>query len=75
MNDITEITFDFALRVIKLCQFLNKNYEIEKNILSKQLLRSGRKTRRNNKGIRRIKKNFSVHNSFIKKMTFCIFNF
>jgi four helix bundle protein len=41
MNDITERTFNFALRVIKLCQFLNKNYEVEKNILSKQLLRSG----------------------------------
>lgn len=41
MNDITKRTFEVALRVIKLCQFLNKKYEIEKNILSKQLLRSG----------------------------------
>ena len=40
MNDITERTFNFALRVIKLCQFLNKKYEVERSILSKQLLRS-----------------------------------
>jgi len=30
MNDITERAFNFALRVIKLCQFLNKKYEAEK---------------------------------------------
>ena len=41
MTDITERTFNFALRVVKLCQFLNKKYEAEKSILSKQLLRSG----------------------------------
>ena len=41
MNDITERTFNFALRIIKLCQFLNKDYGFEKSILSKQLLRSG----------------------------------
>ena len=41
MNHITERTFNFALRIIKLCQFLNKKYEAEKSILSKQLLRAG----------------------------------
>ncbi len=41
MNDITERTFNFALRVIKLCQFLNEKYSSEKSILAKQLLRSG----------------------------------
>ena len=41
MNHITERTFNFALRIIKLCQFLNKKYEAEKSILSKHLLRSG----------------------------------
>ncbi len=41
MNDITQRTFDFALRVLKLCQFLNKKYELDKNVLAKQLLRSG----------------------------------
>ncbi len=41
MNDITERTFNFALRIIKLSQFLNKKYELEKNILAKQILRSG----------------------------------
>lgn len=40
MNDITRITFDFALRIIKLCQYLNKSYVMENNILAKQLLRS-----------------------------------
>lgn len=41
MSDITKRSFDFALRVIKLCQFLNKKYALESNILAKQLLRSG----------------------------------
>ena len=41
MSDINKRTFDFALRIIKLCQFLNKNYVMENNILAKQLLRSG----------------------------------
>ena len=41
MNDITERTFNFASRIIKLCQFINKKYEIEKSVLSKQLLCSG----------------------------------
>ena len=41
MNDITERTFNFALRIIKLCQFINKKYEVEKSVLSKQLLRAG----------------------------------
>ena len=41
MSDINKRTFDFALRIVKLCQFLNKNYVMENNILAKQLLRSG----------------------------------
>jgi four helix bundle protein len=41
MSDITKRTFDFALRIIKLCQFLNKNQVTENNVLAKQLLRSG----------------------------------
>jgi four helix bundle protein len=41
MSDINKRTFDFALRIINLCQFLNKSYVIENNILAKQLLRSG----------------------------------
>ncbi len=40
MNDITQRTFNFALRTIKLCQFLNAKYSMEKNILAKQLLLS-----------------------------------
>ena len=41
MSDINKRTFDFALRIIKLCQFLNNNYVMENNILAKQLLRAG----------------------------------
>jgi len=41
MNDITQRTFNFALRIVKLCQFLNERYSAERNILAKQLLRSG----------------------------------
>jgi len=41
MSDINERTFNFALRIIKLCQALNKSYVMEKNILAKQLFRSG----------------------------------
>ncbi len=41
MTDITERTFNFALRIIKLSQFLNKKYDLEKSILAKQILRSG----------------------------------
>jgi four helix bundle protein len=41
MNDITERTFNFALRIIKLSQFLNEKYKLEESVLSKQLLRSG----------------------------------
>lgn len=40
MKDITERTFDFAFRTIKLCRFLNEKYSLESNILAKQLLRS-----------------------------------
>ncbi len=41
VNNITERTFNFSVRIIKLCQFLNKKYVLENNILAKQLLRSG----------------------------------
>ncbi|HRH43380.1 MAG TPA: four helix bundle protein [Pyrinomonadaceae bacterium] len=41
MSDITKRTFSFALRIIKLCQVLNKQYVMETNVLAKQLLRSG----------------------------------
>ncbi len=41
MKNITERTFDFSLRIIKLCRVLNKKYVMENNILAKQLLRSG----------------------------------
>ena len=40
MKDITQRTFSFALRSVKLCQFLNEKYSAEKNVLAKQLLRS-----------------------------------
>ncbi len=35
MSDINQRIFDFALRIIKLCQFLNKTYAMENNILAK----------------------------------------
>lgn len=41
MTDITERTFNFALRIIKLCRFLSKKYELDKDVLSRQLIRSG----------------------------------
>ncbi|MFM9904940.1 MAG: four helix bundle protein [Pyrinomonadaceae bacterium] len=41
MQDITERTFKFALRVVKLFRFLNEEYSADKHILAKQLLRSG----------------------------------
>ena len=41
---VMEKSFAFALRIIKLCQFLNQKYELDKNVLSKQLLRSGTST-------------------------------
>ncbi|MFN0141461.1 MAG: four helix bundle protein [Pyrinomonadaceae bacterium] len=41
MQDITERTFNFALRIIKLFRFLNEEYSADKHILAKQLLRSG----------------------------------
>jgi TIGR02436 family protein len=41
MNDITERIFYFALRIIRLCRFLNEKYSPENSILAKQLLRSG----------------------------------
>lgn len=40
MKDIEERTFNFALRIIKICQVLDKIYGIERT-LSKQLLLSG----------------------------------
>lgn len=47
MSKIDERSFDFALRIIKLCQFLNKNRSMENNVLAKQLLRSGTSIRAN----------------------------
>ena len=41
MQDITERTFKFALRIIKLFKSLNEEYSADKYILAKQLLRSG----------------------------------
>lgn len=41
MQDITERTFKFALRIITLFKFLNEDYSADKYILAKQLLRSG----------------------------------
>lgn len=41
MQDITERTFRFALRIIKLFRFLNKEHSADKYILAKQLLRTG----------------------------------
>lgn len=40
MKDVTHRTFNFALRSIKPCQFLNEKYSAEKSILAKQFLRS-----------------------------------
>ena len=40
MKDITERTFAFALRILKLFRRLNENYAADKNILSTQLLKS-----------------------------------
>jgi len=39
-QDITERTFEFAVRVVKLCQFLEKQPGVPQT-LAKQLLRSG----------------------------------
>ena len=41
MKDITERTFNFAVRIVRLIRFLNKEYSADKHILAKQLLRSG----------------------------------
>ncbi len=41
MKDITERTFKFALRIIKLFRFLNGEFSADKYILSKQLLHAG----------------------------------
>ena len=38
--DIKERTFNFSVRIVKLCQFLEKTYGVN-SILAKQLLRSG----------------------------------
>jgi four helix bundle protein len=40
-QDITQRTFEFALKILKLFRFLNQEYSAEKYILAKQLLRSG----------------------------------
>lgn len=41
MTDITERTFRFPLDILKLFRNINRDYSADKNILSKQLLRSG----------------------------------
>lgn len=42
MKDITNRTFDFALAILKFVQHLNKQqYSADRNVLTKQLLRSG----------------------------------
>lgn len=41
MNDITERTFNFSVRIVRLCQFLGKAYSTDRIVLLKQLLRSG----------------------------------
>ncbi|MBP9665163.1 MAG: four helix bundle protein [Pyrinomonadaceae bacterium] len=41
MTDITERTFRFSLDILKLFRNINRDYSADKNILSKQLLRSG----------------------------------
>lgn len=42
MKDITKRTFDFAVGILKLVQSLNKQqYSADKNVLTKQVLRSG----------------------------------
>lgn len=41
MNDITDRTFKFSLDILRLFRTMNKEYSPDKNILSKQLLRSG----------------------------------
>ena len=41
MNNIIERTFNFSVRIVKLCQFLSKEYSPDKNVLLRQLLRSG----------------------------------
>ena len=38
--DIRERSFSFAVRVVKLCQFLEKNTEISRNLI-RQLLNAG----------------------------------
>ena len=39
-RDIRKRTFDFAVRIVKLCRFLEKNMEVSPSLVS-QLLRSG----------------------------------
>ena len=41
MKDITERTFKFAVDILKLFRRMNKEYSADKNIVGKQLLRSG----------------------------------
>jgi four helix bundle protein len=41
MQDITERTFRFALEILNLFRKLNATYSADRNVLTKQLLRSG----------------------------------
>jgi len=41
MKDITERTFNFALRIIKFFRSLNEEYSADKYIIAKQLVRAG----------------------------------
>lgn len=40
MKDITERTFQFSLEILRLFRKINREYSADKNVLSKQLLRS-----------------------------------
>jgi four helix bundle protein len=39
-NDIRDRSFDFAVRIVKLCKFLEKQTDVSRNVLA-QLLRAG----------------------------------
>jgi len=39
-NDIRDRSFDFAVRIVKLCKFLDKQTDVSRNVLA-QLLRAG----------------------------------
>lgn len=68
MQDITERTFKFSLRIIKLFKFLNEQYSADKYILAG-------KTHRAAERVRRVKKDFGFNNHIVEKMTFFNFEF